>query len=604
MEHGAACRVERRDRRRVPAGVSRPGAPLTFPGEIMRTERQEQRTPASADGTPADGTAPAPAGAERSDSGATGGGGTDGTLPREVARRRTFAIISHPDAGKTTLTEKLLLFGGAIHLAGTVKARRAARHATSDWMEVERERGISVTSSVLQFDYEGRRINLLDTPGHQDFSEDTYRTLLAADSAVMLLDNRKGVEAQTRKLFEVCRLRRLPIFTFVNKCDRPGVEPLRLLDDVEADLGIRCAPVTWPVMEGGECLGVYDRRDGRLHRFRRSGDHGATRAAAETYAPDDPEAREAFGEAALERAREEVELLAAVGPALDGPEMADGSATPTFFGSALLNFGVEAFLRYFLDHAPPPGARSAGEKEIRPVDPAFRAFVFKIQANMDPNHRDRIAFLRICSGRYEAGMSVTNLRSGREVRLAAGRRFLARDREAVEEAVAGDVVGVHDRGSLRIGDTLSDAGGPAFEEIPRFSPERFARVRTADPLRRKHLDRGLRQLAEEGAVQLLYADGGGSPVPMVGAVGELQFDVLLHRLKHEYEVEARLEPLPWRYARWAEGPESAIRRLAGGYQRALARDPQERPLVLFESDYALRKAEEDAEEVTLHAVSP
>ncbi len=525
-------------------------------------------------------------------------------LAREIARRRTFAIISHPDAGKTTLTEKLLLYGGAIHLAGSVKARRARRHATSDWMQVEKERGISVTSSVLQFEYQGCQVNLLDTPGHQDFSEDTYRTLLAADSAVMLLDNRKGVEERTRKLFDVCRLRRLPIFTFVNKCDRPGVDPLQLLDDVEAELGIRCSPVTWPVLDGVECLGAYDRRAGILHRFRRSGDHGATRAPAETMPLDAPEAREAFPAASLTRLEEEVALLDAVGEPLDEERVLAGELAPTFFGSALLNFGVEPFLRYFLGHAPPPAGRRAGDRLVRPEEPEFRGFVFKIQANMDPNHRDRIAFVRIVSGRWEPGMRVTNLRSGEEVRLSSARRFLAQEREVAEEALAGDVVGIHDRGSLRIGDTLSENGGAAFERIPRFSPERFARVRPADPMRRKHLDRGLRQLSEEGAVQVFFPEEGASPRPLVGAVGPLQFDILLHRLEGEYGVRATLEPLPYRHARWAVGPEGAVRELARGYQRALAFDHRGHPLLLFETDFSLRKAEEDAPEVELHAVSP
>jgi len=525
-------------------------------------------------------------------------------LPDEVARRRTFAIISHPDAGKTTLTEKLLLYGGAIHLAGSVKARRARRHATSDWMAVEQERGISVTSSILQFEYEGRHINLLDTPGHQDFSEDTYRTLLAADSAVMLLDNRKGVEERTRQLFDVCRMRRLPIFTFVNKCDRVGVDPLQLLDDVEADLGIRCAPVTWPVLDGMECVGVYDRRSGLLHRFRRSGDHGARKASDETAELGSEEACRLFPEAALDRVAEETELLDAAGADLDEEAILSGEVSPTFFGSALLNFGVEPFLRYFLDHAPPPVPREAGDETVSPGAPEFRGFVFKIQANMDPNHRDRIAFVRVVSGRYEAGMTVNNLRSGSPVRLASARRFLARDRSMVEEAVAGDVVGIHDRGNLRIGDTLAEDGGAAFGDIPRFSPEHFARIHTADPLRRKHLDEGLRQLSEEGAVQVFYSESGPSPRPMVGAVGALQFEVLLHRLEHEYGVEARLESLPYRHARWAVGDMDEIRHLAATYGRTLAFDHRDQPLVLFETEYSLRTAAEDAPGVTLHAVSP
>jgi peptide chain release factor 3 len=523
---------------------------------------------------------------------------------RETARRRTFAIISHPDAGKTTLTEKLLLFGGAIRQAGTVKARRAQRHATSDWMAVERERGISVTSSVLQFDYAGKRINLLDTPGHQDFSEDTYRTLVAADSAVMLLDNRRGVEEQTRKLFAVCRMRRLPIFTFVNKCDRAGVAPLQIVDDIEAELGIRCAPVTWPILDGVETLGVYDRRTGLLHRFRRSEDRGATRTAEETFAFDSSAATEVFPADALTRLREEVELLAVTGAPLDeDAAIRLGEVSPTFFGSALLNFGVETFLRYFLEQAPPPASRMAGEQRVRPEEPELTGFVFKIQANMDPRHRDRIAFLRIVSGRYEPGITVLNRRSGRTIRLPSARTFLAQDRQEIEEAVAGDVVGIHDRGELRIGDTVAQSEGPEFDGIPRFSPERFARVHPRTPLKRKQLDQGLRQLSEEGAIQVLYEPEGG-PRPIVGVVGALQFEILLHRLEHEYGADARLETLTWRIARWATGGMEEIRRLAAGSPRKLVVDHHGRPLLLFESEFALRQAAGDLRGVELHAVSP
>jgi peptide chain release factor 3 len=400
----------------------------------------------------------------------------DSTLARESARRRTFAIISHPDAGKTTLTEKLLLYGGAIHLAGSVKARRAARHATSDWMELEQERGISVTSSVLQFDYQGKRINLLDTPGHQDFSEDTYRTLMAADSAVMLLDNRKGVEEQTRKLFSVCKRRRLPIFTFVNKCDRYGESPLQLIDDVEADLGIRCYPVTWPILRGDQFLGVYDRRDSHVHLFEKGEDHGQRMAGTRQVDLGDAVLVELLGEEAATRLQEEIELLDLAGAEFDEEAVLSGALSPTFFGSALTNFGVEPFLRTFLELAPAPPPRETPGGTVAPDDPAFSGFVFKIQANMDPKHRDRLAFVRVCSGRFEAGMEVGHARSGRNVRLAAPQQFMARERTAVEEAWPGDVVGIHDRGSLRIGDTLTDRGGVEFPDIPRFSPEHFARI--------------------------------------------------------------------------------------------------------------------------------
>jgi len=517
---------------------------------------------------------------------------SDTEILREILRRRTFAIISHPDAGKTTLTEKLLLYGGAIHLAGSVKARRAARHATSDWMQMEQERGISVTSSVLQFEYEGMRLNLLDTPGHQDFSEDTYRTLLAADSAVMLLDNRKGVEEQTRKLFEVCRLRRTPIFTFVNKCDRVGVSPLQLLDDVEADLGIACAAITWPVTDGTNLLGVYDRLGGELHLFERGGDHGATRAAAKVAGLDDPRLEELLGGAVRDRLAEEVELLDAAGAAFDEDAFRSGEISPAFFGSALTNFGVEPFLRRFLSFAPPPPPRETSGGMLPPENPEFSGFVFKIQANMDPKHRDRIAFVRVCSGRFEAGASAVNMRSGKQVRLARPQTFFAQEREAVEEAWPGDVVGIHDRGSLRIGDSLSANGGVEFPPMPSFSPESFSRVFVPDPLRRKHLDKGLLELSEEGAIQVFFSVGDAGPAPVVGAVGALQFDVLLHRLEHEYGVAARLEPLPYRDARWVTGPESEIRRVASGYDCKLVKDRMERPLLLFRNEWVRSSTEE------------
>jgi len=525
-------------------------------------------------------------------------------LSSEIARRRTFAIISHPDAGKTTLTEKLLLYGGAIHLAGSVKARRAARHATSDWMQMEQERGISITSSVLQFDYAGFRMNLLDTPGHQDFSEDTYRTLVAADSAVMLLDNRRGVEAQTRKLFAVCRRRRMPIFTFVNKCDRPGEDPLKLIDDVEAELGIRVYPVTWPVLGPGGFVGVYDRVHREVHVFERRGDHGQTRADSHVLALADPSLAELVGAPALQRLRDEIELLDGVGGEFDEAAFARGEVSPAFFGSALTNFGVEPFLRSFLTLAPEPVARESGDVVVPTDQPAFTGFVFKIQANMDPKHRDRIAFVRICSGSYESGMMVRNIRSGRELRLAAPAQFMARERTLVEEAWAGDVIGLHDRGSLRIGDTLSADGDVAFSGIPRFSPEHFARVAVPDPLRRKHLDTGLRQLSEEGAVQVFYEDAAAGLGPIVGAVGKLQFDVLLHRLEHEYGVIARLEPLGYVAARWVEGPEPAIRQLGRDPGQRLVFDAKRRPLLIFESEWWLRRALDTAKEVTLHEVAP
>ncbi|HEU0052814.1 MAG TPA: peptide chain release factor 3 [Longimicrobium sp.] len=527
-------------------------------------------------------------------------------LNEEVRRRRTFAIISHPDAGKTTLTEKLLLYGGAIHLAGSVKARRAARHATSDWMEMERERGISVTSSVLAFEYEGFQVNLLDTPGHQDFSEDTYRTLMAADSAVMLLDNRKGVEEQTRKLFEVCRMRKTPVFTFVNKCDRPGADPLQLLDDVERELGMHCYPMMWPVTQGDRFLGVYDRRARVVHLFERGEDHGQTRAEEHSIGIDDANILEVLGEEAYERLAADLELLDMAGSDFSREAFLRGEVSPAYFGSALTNFGVEPFLRQFLELAPAPTPRATADGQVTPDMPDFTGFVFKIQANMDPKHRDRIAFVRVCSGRFEAGMQVKHVRTGKQVRLSGPQQFLARERTHVEEAWAGDVIGIHDRGTLRVGDTLSADGDLEFTGIPRFSPEHFARVHVPDPLRRKHLDTGLQQLSEEGAAQVFYAESITGPAPIVGAVGRLQFDVLLHRLEHEYGVKARLEPMSYGYARWVEGPMADIERVAhGGYGRTLVFDAKERPLILFDSEWTMKTTvEREKEKLSFFEVSP
>jgi peptide chain release factor 3 len=527
-----------------------------------------------------------------------------GELAAEIARRRTFAIISHPDAGKTTLTEKLLLYGGAIRLAGSVKARRAARHATSDWMAMEQERGISITSSVLHFDYQGFRINLLDTPGHQDFSEDTYRALTAADSAVMLLDNRRGVEEQTRKLFSVCRKRRLPIFTFVNKCDRAGTDPFKLLDDVHADLGIRCYAATWPIHEGGKLLGVCDRTDGSVHLYQRADDHGQSRLDAATIGKDDPRLAEVLGEPAAERLREELDLLDVAGAGWDKESLLSGEVTLTFFGSALTNFGVELLLERFLALAPPPTARESNLGVRDPVAEPFSGFVFKVQANMDPKHRDRVAFLRICTGRFEAGAEAFVARTQKKVRLTQPQEFMARERTITEDAVAGDVVGLHDRGSLRVGDTVSLTPGVEYPGVPRFSPEHFALVRLPDPMRRKHLDQGLRHLAEEGTILLLFSGSLTGPVPIVGAVGQLQFEVLVDRLNREYGVTATLEALPFRCARWVTGPEKDIERVASGFGRRLVEDAENLPMILFESEWLLQRTAGEEKALTFHDVQP
>jgi peptide chain release factor 3 len=512
---------------------------------------------------------------------------------REIARRRTFAIISHPDAGKTTLTEKLLLYGGALHLAGSVKARRARRHVTSDWLALEQERGISVTSSVLQFPFEGLCLNLLDTPGHEDFSEDTLRTLMAADSAIMLLDNRKGVEERTQQLFDVCRQHRLPIVTFVNKCDREGVDPLVLLDDVQRELGIRCTPLTWPIWSRTGFAGVYDRCDRTIHLFERDEHHGAMRPAVHIEDLASPAVREQIGAAGHARLREEIELLDGAGEVFSTGEFLAGAQTPVFFGSALTNFGVEPFLRRFLKLAPAPRARLGTTGLVEPDSEQFAGLVFKIQANMDPRHRDRIAFVRVCAGHFTAGMTARLSRTGKTLRLNAPQQFLARERVAIEDAWPGDIIGVHDRGTLRVGDTLTTDAPFEFADFPRFAPEHFARVRVPDPLRRKHLDLGLRQLSEEGAIQVLYGDNGRGPETIVAAVGRLQFDVLLHRLEHEYAVTARLDPLPFSHARWVVGPESVVAQVGRAGGRLLVWDSRDAPLVLFPDRWSMEQAERD-----------
>src|SRR5215467_372495 len=530
----------------------------------------------------------------------------DTRLQEAVKTRRTFAIISHPDAGKTTLTEKLLLYGGAIHLAGSVKSRRASRHATSDWMKLEQERGISVTSSVMQFEYDGYHINLLDTPGHEDFSEDTYRTLVAADSAVMLLDNRKGVEDRTRQLFNVCKRRRTPIFTFVNKCDRVGEDPLKLISDVEADLGIACHPVTWPINRDGAFVGVYDRRRKLIYLFERSEDHGARRAEVHVGSLEDPSLRELLGAESHAQLVQDVHLLDEAGHPFDEAAVLAGELSPAFFGSALTNFGVEPFLREFLELAPEPAPRESSAGIVYPTDEQFTGFVFKIQANMDAKHRDRVAFVRVCSGRFEAGMQVKHVRTGKQIRLPSPQQFLARERTAVEEAWPGDVIGVMDRGTLRIGDTLSAGADLEFSGIPRFAPEHFARIVLSDPMKRKQLDTGLRQLTEEGAAQVFYTSGTetSGPTPIVGAVGLLQFDVMLQRLEHKYGAVCRIERISARYPRWVTGPMEDIERVARDRGRMLLYDAKGNPLILFEDSWGLRWALERETAVTFHEVAP
>jgi peptide chain release factor 3 len=467
-------------------------------------------------------------------------------LATEAARRRTFAIISHPDAGKTTLTEKLLLFGGAIQLAGTVKGRKAARHATSDWMELEKQRGISVTSSVMQFPYAERIVNLLDTPGHEDFSEDTYRTLTAVDSALMVIDAAKGVEDRTIKLLDVCRLRDTPIFTFVNKLDRESREPIELLDEIETVLRIRCAPVTWPIGMGKRFKGVFHLLEDSVHLY--SPQHGGrSQQGTLIRGLDNPLLDEVLGGLAGEL-REEIELVRGASYEYDHEAYLAGELTPVFFGSAINNFGVKELLDAFVEQAPGPLPRRTEQRSVAPQEEKFSGFVFKIQANMDPAHRDRVAFLRVCSGVYRKGMRMRHVRIGRDVQVANALTFLASDREQVEEAYPGDIIGLHNHGTIRIGDTFTQGEDLKFAGIPSFAPELFRRARLKDPLRMKALQKGLEQLSEEGATQLFRPLNSNDLI--LGAVGVLQFDVVAYRLRHEYGVESLFENVSVNTARW------------------------------------------------------
>ncbi len=517
--------------------------------------------------------------------------------------RRTFAIISHPDAGKTTLTEKLLLYGGAIHLAGSVRAARARRHATSDWMELEKQRGISITSSVLQFPYAGTRFNLLDTPGHQDFSEDTYRTLTAADSAVMLIDAAKGVEAQTRKLFQVCRLRNTPIVTFVNKLDRPGQDPFDLMMEIEQLLSIHCVPVNWPVGMGSSFRGVYDRLSRKILLFQRVGDHGQSVVDMREVSVDDPSLPDIVGETQWKMTRDEIELLDTAGEDFDVEAFREGKITPVFWGSAMTNFGIEPFLSRFKDFAPEPGARASSKGLVKPADKDFSAFIFKVQANMDKAHRDRVAFMRVCSGAFQSGMWVKHMRLGKEVRLSRPQQFFAQERTLVDEAYPGDVLGVFDPGMFRIGDTICAGEGFTFDAVPRFSPEHFGRLRVKDPSRRKQFMQGLSQLVEEGTVQQFTVPG-QEQSPVLGVVGQLQFEVLEHRLKSEYGVEVYLEGLEFTHARWVEGADATVDNFEGKGYGAAVFDQDGKLVVLFKSDWSLSVAERDFPKVAFHNTAP
>ncbi|MBT6421620.1 MAG: peptide chain release factor 3 [Porticoccaceae bacterium] len=476
------------------------------------------------------------------------------TMSHHVSDRRTFAIISHPDAGKTTITEKLLLLGNLIQVAGTVKGRKSDRHATSDWMAMEKERGISVTSSVMQFPYQDCTVNLLDTPGHEDFSEDTYRTLTAVDSSLMVIDGAKGVEARTIKLMDVCRLRDTPILTFVNKMDRDIRDPIDLLDEIEAILKIKAAPINWPIGMGREFRGVYNFYTDTIHVYEQGKGHTLT-DDIQVQGLESPEAREALGDYA-DDVLEELELVKGATNLFDMNEFLSGQLAPVFFGTALGNFGIREMLDYFVRWAPAPQSRQAAEREVVSSEAKFSGFVFKIQANMDPKHRDRIAFLRICSGKYTKGMKLKHVRTGKDVRIADAFSFKAGERISVEEAVAGDIIGLHNHGSIQIGDTFTEGETLKFSGIPHFAPELFKRIRLRDPLKSKQLQNGIRQLSEEGSTQVFFPFRNNDVV--VGAVGQLQFDVVAYRLREEYGVEAIYEPVNVHTARWTESDDHKI----------------------------------------------
>ncbi len=497
-----------------------------------------------------------------------------------IEKRRTFAIISHPDAGKTTLTEKFLLYGGAIALAGSVKGKKTARHAVSDWMEIEKQRGISVTSSVLQFNYDGYCINILDTPGHQDFSEDTYRTLMAADSAVMVIDASKGVERQTRKLFKVCMLRDIPIFTFINKMDREARNPFDLMEEIEKELGIQTYPVNWPIGCGKEFKGVYDRHRREIISF--TANNGQREVEATEVELNDPRLSSLIGEENYNTLKDDVELLDGASYEFDQDQVRHGKLTPVFFGSALTNFGVEPFLRDFLKMTTSPLPRKSSEGEIDPFSDVFSAFVFKIQANMNKAHRDRIAFMRICSGRFEKNMEVFHVQGDKKLKLSQPQQMMAQEREVIEEAYAGDIIGVFDPGIYSIGDTICTPGHKfQFEGIPTFAPEHFARVRQLDTLKRKQFVKGTQQIAQEGAIQIFHEPYSGMEEVIVGVVGTLQFDVLQYRLKSEYNVEIALEGLPFQYIRWIENKELDVKTLNLSSGTKVVQDFKGNQLLLF-----------------------
>jgi peptide chain release factor 3 len=516
---------------------------------------------------------------------------------QEVQSRRTFAIISHPDAGKTTLTEQLLLFGGAIRAAGTVKGKKTGKFATSDWMEIEKQRGISVTSSVMAFDFEGFRVNILDTPGHQDFSEDTYRTLMAVDSAVMIIDSAKGIEAQTLKLFKVCRMRGIPIFTFINKMDRQGREPLELLEELEEVLGIQSYPMNWPIGMGKEFLGIYDRFHNRIEQFRVEDEDRFISLNDNGEIDGDHSLKD---NNLYNQALEDIMLLTEAGNDFDKEKIATGELSPVFFGSALTNFGVQTFLETYLQFAPSPQPRKS---DVGPIDPAneeFSGFIFKIQANMNPAHRDRIAFLRICSGQFERGMSVNLARTGKPIKLSQSTQFLADDRSTVNEAVSGDIIGIYDTGTYQIGDTIVEGKQKfQYEKLPQFTPELFVRVTAKNVMKQKHFHKGITQLVQEGAIQ--YYKTLRTEDVILGAVGQLQFEVFEHRMRNEYNVDVVMEPIGSKIARWIENEEDVKDSMSSG-RSMLVKDRHDRLVFLFENDFAMRWFQDKNPEIKLYSL--
>lgn len=524
-------------------------------------------------------------------------------IQEAVQKRRNFAIISHPDAGKTTLTEKLLLYGGAIHQAGAVKARRDQRKATSDWMEMEKQRGISITSTVLQFEYRDFQINLLDTPGHQDFSEDTYRTLAAADNAVMLIDAAKGLEPQTRKLFEVCRLRGLPIFTFVNKMDRPGREPLELLDEIEQELGLKTYAVNWPIGMGDRFKGVYSRRQKAIHLFERRA-HGSQQAQENVIKLGDPKIEEYLEQELYYQFKEDLEILEEIGDDLDLDEVHAGKMTPIFFGSAMTNFGVELFLEAFLEYALRPEGRNSSVGVVEPTHPEFSGFVFKLQANMDPKHRDRVAFVRVCTGKFEKDMTVSHARTGKTVRLSRPQKLFAQDRASIEEAYGGDVIGLNNPGVFAIGDTIYNGQKLEYEGIPCFSPEMFSYIKNPNPSKFKQFQKGIKELREEGAIQIMYSTDDFKRDPILAAVGQLQFEVVQFRMLSEYGVETSLEPLPYSLARWVKGGWDALEKAGRIFNTITVKDNWGRPVLLFKNEWGLQQVNSDNPDLKLDAIAP